>query len=395
MLDGRLRRKGKNMGTTDVFIDLINKLSYKNRKPICPLTEITFFVGAGFSKSWDSSYPTGKELFEFKYDVFSDRVADFFKLLQPETDSIDISYIKNIMYFLEMQNTYPQLRTRYIDKQTISIALNEIKAHIVNHFNTKYKINYIQSTTDPNVHWPVKLTPKQIDIIKFFYALSTQATGDQLFPEGLKYHFISTNYDFIIETILSEVYQMYGDNEYFINYVYRGITSRTFCGQDNPCKVIDPFMLTSLYKINGGFEIYNRDNSISIDYSEKKISELIENPPVIILPNVQQNYQSEYFIELFSKSVRLLHDSKILVIIGLSFTDEDIMLRYLLQHFAEDAADFAKKHVFYIDLLPVNEQQIKIEKIFHTCPSTLKKLSLHYYCGKFVDFCKKTTPNFV
>ena len=80
----------------------------------------------------------GTELFNFKYDVFSDRVADFFELLQPKTDHINLTYIKNIMYFLEMQENYPSLRTRYIDKQTISIALNEIKAHIVDHFNNTF-----------------------------------------------------------------------------------------------------------------------------------------------------------------------------------------------------------------------------------------------------------------
>jgi hypothetical protein len=29
-----------------------------------PLTNFTFFLGAGFSKSWDVAYPTGPALFE-------------------------------------------------------------------------------------------------------------------------------------------------------------------------------------------------------------------------------------------------------------------------------------------------------------------------------------------
>ena len=137
------------METYELFIKLIEQYSYKNKGTIkTPLSEITFFVGAGFSKSWDISYPTGNQLFSFKYDVFSDRVADFFDLLQPKTDQIDLAYIKNIMYFLEMQEAYPSLRKRYIDKQTISIALNEIKAHIVDHFNKTYKLS---SITDPAI----------------------------------------------------------------------------------------------------------------------------------------------------------------------------------------------------------------------------------------------------
>jgi hypothetical protein len=338
------------METQDVFANLIEKCSYKYKSNTTPLSEIVFFVGAGFSKSWDKSYPTGNQLFTFKYDVFSDRVADFFDLLQPKTDQIDLAYIKNIMYFLEMQEIYPSLRTRYIDKQTISIALNEIKAHIVDHFNKTYIMSYVDIKNSPNLIWPIEPTLEQIEIVKFFYSLSTQATGDNLFPEGLKFHFISTNYDYIIETILSLVVQQFDNEEYYISNLYRGITNSLYCGIDNPVKVINHFMLQSLYKINGGFEIFRDNNNMyNIDYRKKTLTTLANNPPVIMLPNIQQNYNNEYFIELFSKSVRLLHDATILVIVGSSFTDEDIMLRYLIQHFAEDASDFAKKHVFYID----------------------------------------------
>ncbi len=383
------------MNTQEKFAQLVNQFSYKYKRSTCPLSEITFFVGAGFSKSWDASYPTGNQLFDFKYNKFSDRISEIFYLLQPDTDHIDINYIKTLNYYLEMQKIYPVLRTRYIDNQTINIAIDEIKAHIVNRFRKEYSINYIVSKKDPNIYWNKPLNCEQNQIVDFFYSLDKQATGDSNFPEGLKYSFISTNYDFIVETIMSSVLQKHDDSDSYINYLYRGITSRLYCGQDNPSKILEHSMLKSLYKINGGFEIFKDvNNEYIIDYRKKSLKELTKNPPVIMLPNIQQNYQSEYFTELFIKAIRLLYDTNVLVIVGSSFAEEDRLLRYLIRHFAEDPSDFARKYIFYIDLLSEDKQIEKIEKIFYNCPKSLKDIAFNYFSGTFSEFCKLTTPNF-
>ena len=382
-----------NSDTTREFIDLVNTLSYKEKHNTTPLSEIVFFTGAGFSKSWNAKYPTANELFEFDYNIFSDRVADFIEIFNPKSNHVDINFIKNINYYFEMQYEYPVLRSRFIDKQTLKIAQDEIKAHIVNIFKNKYIINYTDKT-NINMYWPKKLNKDQVAIVDFFRSLYTQATGDNLFAEGLRYHFISTNYDFIIETILTYVFEEYGEG--FVSDLYRGITTRKFSGEDNQYKVIDHILMNALYKINGGFEIFNDEKGeYTIDYRKKTPEELSDNPPIIMLPNIQQNYKNEYFSEVFSKAVRLLYDSRILVIVGSSFTEEDIMLRYLIRHFAEDASDYAKKDIFYIDRAKENVLKEKLDKIFFTCPYNLKTSTFHCYSGKFTEFCKETTPYFI
>src|SRR6476659_2109811 len=54
----------KPLDAAAAFAELVSKYSYK-REGRGLLTNITFFVGAGFSKSWDSRSPTGNELFTF------------------------------------------------------------------------------------------------------------------------------------------------------------------------------------------------------------------------------------------------------------------------------------------------------------------------------------------
>ena len=36
-----------------------------------PLKNVTFFLGAGFSKAWDKRYPSGKELFTLSHSAIN------------------------------------------------------------------------------------------------------------------------------------------------------------------------------------------------------------------------------------------------------------------------------------------------------------------------------------
>ncbi len=52
------------------FADIINRFSYVEHigKDPAPHINVTFFLGAGFSKSWDKKYPLADKLFRFKAD---------------------------------------------------------------------------------------------------------------------------------------------------------------------------------------------------------------------------------------------------------------------------------------------------------------------------------------
>jgi hypothetical protein len=68
-----------------------------------------------------------------------------------------------------------------------------------------------------------------------------------------------------------------------------------------------------------------------------------------MMPSKEQNYTSPYFSAVFPKAVRLLQESRVLVIVGYSLSEEDALLRFLIRQFAEDLRDVHGKYIFYID----------------------------------------------
>ena len=89
-------------------------------------------MGAGFSKAWDSSSPTGHELFSFSEEFLIESTSEIQDLLTqpgyPTLEDTSPERFKAIVYQLSMQLKYPGIRTRYMDENRIHIALNELKA---------------------------------------------------------------------------------------------------------------------------------------------------------------------------------------------------------------------------------------------------------------------------
>lgn len=70
----------KKPGSSKIFQELVKEASYKDKDylNLISLTNMTFFLGAGFSKSWDSNYPTGQVLFSLDRDDISEDFLEFF-----------------------------------------------------------------------------------------------------------------------------------------------------------------------------------------------------------------------------------------------------------------------------------------------------------------------------
>jgi hypothetical protein len=83
-----------------------------------------------------------------------------------------------------------------------------------------------------------------------------------------------------------------------------------------------------------------------------------------MLPSREQDYQTHYFSEILQKSIRILQESKVLVIIGYSIPEEDSIVRFILKQFAEDTSDLVNKHLFYIDKMTKKDQLEKITNLF-------------------------------
>lgn len=369
----------------EVFCRLVEALTYKGKATtLIPLTNITFFLGAGFAKSWDRNYPLGTELFQFSEIGFKKSFEALGSYIQQcgfdPYRVIDFDMFSECCYKLGMLKKYPEIRSRYIDEQTISIVDAELKALVWQALNERVTINYADSNALNHKH----TDENQKEILAFFESLFDQSDGSGPAPQGIRVHFITTNYDFLIEGILDEYYHPPDDFHYI--HTYRGFTPKLINGERNIQPVHDHWLVSNVLKINGGLEIRYDVPVFNIDHRPKTIDDVIQNPPEIILPSKEQDYTSLYFKSIFSKVTRLLQESRILVVVGYSFPKEDALLRFILRHFAEHERDMINKQLFYIDI-GNNEELMK--KINSICPSAYAgNKNVHISNRGFIHFVK-------
>jgi hypothetical protein len=351
------------------------------------LMNVTFFMGAGFSKTWDTKSPTGNELFTFPKEFIESLAAEIEideLLTQPGYPTLDDtapSKFKELLYNLSMQLKYPGIRTRYMDENSLNYVISEIKALVQQRFEAVTTLNHY--AVDQNKFLlPPKLTNDQSDILRFFQWLSEQQRQDRGVAHGVHTDFLSTNYDYVLETILDNT----GEGNALRN-TYRGITPSLVCGKKNTNVVQDFWSINTLIKINGGFEIVPNGNNYDIDYRQRTFAAMRENAPEIMMPSKEQNYTSPYFSAIFPKAVRLLQESRVLVIVGYSLSEEDALLRFLVRQFAEDLRDASGKYIFYIDY---TKPEILTERL-QGCFRYMNRMdagNIFTHSGGFVEWIK-------
>lgn len=374
MTKPKTKAKSKNAAKTkakpviepavEAFVDIVNDLTYKDgaNAPATPLRNLTFWVGAGFSKAWNVKYPTSAELFRIRGRE-ADKIADPGALSRTfgvdMFEGLDFDRVRALVYQLDMQARYPDVRSRYVDDQNIKAIRSALEAAVVARFveitgmqpfdreAAKFRIN------DP--------TPEQREIVAFFNDLERRDDGSQDVVEGLRTHFISTNYDNVIETILDNII---GEDDSTFIYGYRGITPVEIEGM-RPGKVMhDHWLVRQLIKINGGFEILRQGDGFVFNYENRTPSEIASSPPVVMLPSREQDYSDSYFQAVFPKAVRLLRETTVLVIVGYSLPDDDALMRFILRQFAEEPEDGREKILFYVDPSDVAVKQSRLETVF-------------------------------
>lgn len=364
------------------FAELIEKFSYIGNNS-ASLTNISFFMGAGFSKSWNPIFPMGNELFTIpakELHLLSN--LNYFLETQGYDPLREITpmILKDIIYRLNMQLKYPEIRTRYIDENTIKLIINEIKWLVQQNFEKILPLNYIDSDIY-KFPLPNTINEDQKQILLLFDNLQGQQDGSYGFPRGVRFNFITTNYDYLIETILDNIISE--DDTLFL-YSYRGITPSKISGKENISIVHQHILADNLFKINGGFEIIYNNQNYELEYRKRSEEQIKNNPPIIMLPSREQDYLDHYFLSVFPKAVRLLQESKILVIVGYSLPEEDILLRFLLKQFAEDIEDIINKFIFYIDLASDTEQMDKLIEVFKY--TRLFRINMFPYSGGFAQW---------
>lgn len=367
------------------FMELVSHFSYQQgpRPQRKGLTNFTFFAGAGFSKSWDPKAPIGSELFKLKSGVI-EKVADVGALARMfglnAFDEITPDQLRQIVYQIDMYERYPDVRSRYMDEQNLRMFRGALRAAVLNRYDEITSLNYFDQGISK---FPlISPTRQQHDILSFFRHLHSRIDGSQGPAEGIRTQFITTNYDFVIETILDNI--LAPDDSLFL-YTYRGFTPKEIIDEPNMAPVHEHWLVQHLLKINGGFEILRRGEDYILDYSERPSSKVMYDPPILMLASREQDYSDPYFKTVFPKVVRLIRDTTVLAIVGYSLPQDDALIRFFLRQFAEEPEDGRGKVIFYIGPGTDSEKRTVLEEVF---PSMAHEQAPHLitYNGGFDAF---------
>lgn len=371
-----------------LFMSLVEQFDYRQRPNAAAqrLTNVTFFAGAGFSKSWDPNAPVGAQLFSLKTEVMEE-VANIGVLSRmfglDSLSRITPDQLRQIIYQMDMYERYPDVRSRYVDEQNIAMFRGALRAAIVDRYNELTQLNYFDPTASK---FPLdNPTVEQLEIVGFFRNLLAKTDGSTGFAEGVRTHFVTTNYDYVIETILDNV--LSPDDSHFL-YSYRGFTPIQIVDGHNHTPVHEHWLTQHLLKINGGFEILRRGSDYILDYSQRSPSSIIGDPPIVMLASREQDYSDPYFRTIFPKVVRLMRESMVLVIVGYSLPEDDALLRFFIRQFAEEPEDGFGKYIFYIDINENSQKRKTLEAVFPSM-ATLDQPTVITYQGSFSAFAKE------
>ena len=372
------------------FVNLVQKFTFdQGSQPVSrALTHFTFWAGAGFSKSWDHSAPVGSKLFNLKEKIVEEFVdplvlARVFGI--DSSDGVSPSQFRQIVYQTNMYERYPDIRPRYFDEQNIELLKSALRLAILRRYQDITELNYFDSDAGK---FPWKdSTPSQRNIIDLFQYLFQQIDGSQPQVEGIRTHFVTTNYDFVIETILDSVLGF--DDSLFL-YTYRGFTPARIMGQANIRPLHEHWLAGHLLKVNGGFEIYRDGVGYILDYGEREKAEMLARSPVLMLPSREQDYRDPYFQDIFPKTVRLLRETKVLILVGYSLPKDDALIRFILRQFSEEPEDGRGKWIFYIGPESNEDKRKAISRVFPEVEDMEVYIPrLCMFEGKFEEFAKK------
>ena len=358
----------------EAFMRLVEHFSYQQgpHPESRGLTNLTFWAGAGFSKAWDPKAPPGSELFTFETGLIDQSISLYALSLMFGFDSLNkISYdqLRQIVYQLDMYERYPDVRSRYIDDQNIRLLRAALRSAVIQRYEQITELNYIN--TESMKFQCLDRTPVQQDIIDLFAYLHTCANGSEPLIEGIRTHFVTTNYDFVIETILDAVL---GEGDSLFLYTYRGFTPTQVANEPNVGPVHHHEFVWHLLKINGGFEILADGENYLLDYNCRNSEDILKRPPTLILPSREQNYGDPYFRTIFPKAVRLLRETRILVLVGYSLPEDDALIRFILRQFAEAPEDGRGKYIFYIDPCLDQKKDESLDQVFPMIKERAPKL---------------------
>ncbi len=334
---------------------------------------ISFFLGAGFSMSWNEDYPAGAKLFSITEQEANKLHYSFVSLAEslgikwldesePDSEKV-MNVFRDLKYQIDIYKKYPSLLPSYLDEFTIHKIEKEFSKYV------RKELEKMVGSEEFSLDWDEsKHSDTQKDIFAFF----------KLLKDAEAPSFITTNYDFVIDRLIH--------NAEISQHPVRGVFSKDAFEQKNwqPCS--DE---CQLLKINGGFEIFHSgtEYGFSADYKKAENSDEI---PKLIVPSREQNYSDEYFRSVFLKACTKLRESDLLVFIGYSLPEEDYILRFLLSTFL-DTPKSDNKEIYIIDYGKDNAKE-RADKVKLLFPQ-LDEDKIMFYNGTFQTFCSEITSD--
>ncbi|MEZ2350262.1 hypothetical protein [Caballeronia sp. RCC_10] len=362
------------------------------RKQRSAATTITFVLGAGFSNSWDPRYPTGAALFNLAHDdwtAWSPILAEFLTMIgfPAERTTLDRELFLDIVYQVGMLRKYPPIRNRFVDDSCLDAIERELRYIVYRKFNDTAPP---PKMLDGRFRLDTTGSPEKDAILSLFSVLMHPSCANAAHgPErALQVSFVTTNYDFVTEALVDSANPQ---ERHASRRLYRGITPVSWCGED---ALIAGHLRPSgnLLKVNGGFDLVMTHEGLQIDYRERDDEAVRRHPPQIMLPSRAQDYDQPYFQALFPKAVRLLQESRVVVLVGYGFPEEDALLRLLLRQFAEAPADGRQRVLHYVDLADERTQLVRARRAFahlgHDGGLVVKPFE-----GSFGQWCKDVLKN--
>lgn len=275
------------------------------------MTQKVFFLGAGFSKAVNNNYPLMDDLTDKVLSRLEKKsVREHLNEIPPQVKK----NIESLLTYLSTDFPWKTDTTRYSNKALYSAILHEISALFLElETSDEYTHNYKPSDVIVSFAKHVLQTPKE-------------------------YNFLTLNYDIFLEHLFAVASQWKADYNDLYKYPMSNLRARIIDSSSITIRFPYP-QAPAVLKLHGSANWFWAKTNPSDDIyfsngTEKDFANLVMGlEPYIIPPALDKNafYNHIAIRSLWQQAEALLKKADEIYIIGFSFPQTDLSVRYLFQ----------------------------------------------------------------
>ena len=283
--------------------------------------------------------------------------------------------LKEVTSFLDLCTQHEFLRGNLMDHYSPQRLKADLAEGIKDYFRTIHYINDLKEAATGRLPVKSRKSPHRRPMIKLLTQLLHDRCEDTQDNAGLDLCFVTTNYDYCVESWIQE-----SDEEFSLEELYRGFTPSHINGEENNQYLMAVPYGLRLFKLNGGFEITESPSGFAIDYRLHKPSS------VMMLPSSHQDYGTEYFQCVLGKAAAAFREADLLLFVGYSFPPEDVLIRRLTALFGDSQRPGRKKQLIAICRSGSQQLKYRLTQIFgeggpSTPELTVRSLDFETFCN--------------